>query len=215
MTAPGPAASSLALPVAAALLFLFTLVAGTDGLYFHLYRYRLHRRPASRFEHLLHTANALLFPPMTVLLFCFRPEGAYLWLALFLFLGTVVLESVDVFCEKQSRADLGGLTPLEYWMHFLMSGLRWGMAVPLFVMGPAGSTGPGGHDYDAYRLSATALHPRPFWFFLIGCWIVVPSIGAAALHVVLCFTGRRNLAVGSPSRETPGPLTSGLALPPR
>jgi hypothetical protein len=27
--------------------FLFTTIAGVDGLYFHLYRYRLYARPAS------------------------------------------------------------------------------------------------------------------------------------------------------------------------
>ncbi|MBP8196847.1 MAG: hypothetical protein KAY55_06715, partial [Deltaproteobacteria bacterium] len=44
-------------------LLLFTTIAGVDGLYFHLYRYRLYARPASLYEHKLHTVNAVLFVP--------------------------------------------------------------------------------------------------------------------------------------------------------
>ena len=63
-------------------LVLFTTIAGVDGLYFHLYRYRLYARPASRYEHKLHTINAVLFVPQVVLLFCLQVSGLWLWLSL-------------------------------------------------------------------------------------------------------------------------------------
>ncbi len=166
--------SPLTLPIVAALLVVFALVASTDGLYFHLYRYRLHRRPASRVEHRLHTAAALLFPLLTYLLICRRSQGGWLWLALLLFLATVLLEFADVFSEKQSRADLGGLFPTEYAMHFLMSGLRFGSSVPLFLA-----------DTAAYRLSATALSARPPWFAALGWTILLPGVVVGILHVAL------------------------------
>ena len=180
MNAP---ACPLTLLCAALLLVLFTLVASADGLYFHLYRYRLYQRPASRHEHRLHTANALLFPVQTYLLFCTRPEGAYLWLALFLFLATVAIETTDVLCEGRSRADLGGLTPVEYCMHFFMSGLRWGALVPLFLTNGAA----------AYAMAATGLHQRPLWFVLIGWSILVPGVAVAGLHVALDIVGKRRI----------------------
>ena len=63
-------------------LVLSTTIAGVDGLYFHLYRYRLYARPASRYEHKLHTINAVLFVPQVVLLFCLQVSGLWLWLSL-------------------------------------------------------------------------------------------------------------------------------------
>ena len=83
-------------------LILFTTIAGVDGLYFHLYRYRLYARPASLYEHKLHTVNAVLFVPQIVLLVCLRAQGLWLWLLLGLFATTVAVE-----VTKRLAHDLG------------------------------------------------------------------------------------------------------------
>ena len=119
------------------LLLAFTTIASVDGFYFHLYKYRLWERPESRREHWLHTWNACLFPLTLAPMFLAAATGAYLWAGLLLNVATLVIESFDVFEERGSRASLGGLTSTEYWMHFLMSGLRWGYAVLIFAAVPA------------------------------------------------------------------------------
>ncbi len=164
---------------AAVCLVLFTTIAGIDGLYFHLYRYKLHRRPLSRYEHRLHTINAVLFVPQVVLLFCCEPRGLFLWLAVLLFLVSLFVEVLDVLCESASRRDLGGLTRNEYLMHFLMSGLRFGAVLPLLVAAaPA-----------AWLLHGSGLTLRPLWLLLTGAYIAGPGLGVAVLHVLLDVRG--------------------------
>lgn len=173
-----------ALPLAPALAALFCLlafiaIAGIDGLYFHLYRYRLHARPASRYEHWLHTLNAVLFVPQIALLFLLAPSGALLWVTLLLFLTSLSIEVLDVLCEEASRKDLGGLLRSEYLMHFLMSGAHVGWVLPLLCAPPL----------SAWRLSQTALQPRPLWMLLCGAWIGGPAVLVAVLHLVLAGRG--------------------------
>lgn len=169
------ALDSIPLFTSAVCMVIFTTIAATDGLYYHLYKYRLHKRPASRLEHQLHTANVVLFMPQVFLLFWMQPRGLWLWLALAAFIASLVVEFFDVLCEPESRRDLGGLTGLEYLLHFMMAGLRFGALVPLFVSTPNAD----------WLLSATGVGPRPLWFLLVGAYIGVPSIFIAALHVAL------------------------------
>lgn len=161
--------------IAAILLGLFGLVALTDGVVFHMWKYRLHERPESRTEHLLHTANGALFPLQIYLMFCVRPEGGWLWLLTATIALSFLLEVVDVFAERASRLELGGLSSLEYAMHFGMSGLR-AAAVAVF--------------YSTYEASAfaapAALLPVPDFFRAFGALMLLPSIAIAALHLFLC-----------------------------
>jgi hypothetical protein len=172
---------------AAVCLVIFTVIAGIDGLYFHLYRYRLYRRPQSRYEHRLHTVNALLFVPLVGLLFITAPHGLFLWLALLLFWASLGVEVLDVLCEPQSRRDLGGLIASEYLMHFLMAGLRFGAIVPLLCAAPPGD----------WLLSSTALGLRPLWLLLCGAYIAGPGLAIAGLHVVLDRRGAAAIAAAS------------------
>ena len=110
--------------IAAIFLILFTFVATIDGIYFHLYKYRLFARKESIKEHHLHTLNAFLFPITVVLLFVINSAGFLLWILVLLTAVTLIVEFLDVFEENASRKSLGGLTSLEYSMHFAMSGIR-------------------------------------------------------------------------------------------
>ena len=110
--------------IAALFLLVFTFVATIDGIYFHLYKYRLYSRKESIKEHHLHTINAFLFPITVLLLFVINSAGFMLWVSILLVVLTIIIELLDVFEEKSSRNDLGGLTSLEYSMHFAMSGIR-------------------------------------------------------------------------------------------
>ncbi len=120
----------------AVLLALFSGIAMVDGSYFHIIKYKLHTRPESRTEHLTHTLNAFLFPPMVYLLL-YRPHaGAALWAAVFVVAADVAVESWDVFIEKASRESLGGLTPTEYWVHVMAITLRVAGIAVLFAARP-------------------------------------------------------------------------------
>lgn len=150
--------------VATFFLVFFTLVATIDGLYFHLYKYRLFERPECLREHHLHTINAFLFPWTVLLLFVFNSAGILLWSAIALTLFTLLIEFIDVFEERKSRRLMGGLTSLEYSMHFAMSGLRatytsivlaqkplaaWSLGAPMLL--------PSQHYPEFLRILATSV----------------------------------------------------------
>jgi hypothetical protein len=109
---------------ALAFLIIFTLVATLDGVYLHLFKYKLHTLPECKKEHFLHSLNSLLFPPTVFIFFVVNSAGILLWLGVILTLVTLIIEFLDVYEEKKSRAKMGGLTSFEYAMHFGMSGLR-------------------------------------------------------------------------------------------
>lgn len=105
-------------------LVLFSIVAGMDGVYFHLLKYKLYARKESRYEHILHTIRAFLFMPIVFLLFFQNFGGILLGFALFLIGIDLFVEMFDVFSEQDSRASIGGLSSLEYACHIMATTLR-------------------------------------------------------------------------------------------
>ena len=170
------------------LLLLFTVVATVDGFYFHLFKYRLHARPASRLEHGLHTLNAILFPISLAPLYLARSTGLFLWMAGIALAITLLIESGDVFIERESRASLGGLTSTEYWMHFMMSGLRWSSAVLILASTPT----------SAWIEDASWSWTLPSWSNPLGflTWgIALTGVPVALIHVMLGWQGHPRRAV--------------------
>jgi len=159
----------------AVLLVLFSVVASTDSLYFHTYKYRLHTRPQSRYEHFLHTANICLFVPQVYLMFCVRPAGMWLWLSAFLVAATFGIELADVLCENDSRKDLGGLVPAEYAMHFSMSALRSGYVFAYFA----------GVSWAQF-IAGSRLESVSLFSQVVGWTMVLPGFAVAAMHLWLC-----------------------------
>lgn len=170
---------------ASLLLYAFVITAAADGLYFHLWKYRLHERPETAREHLLHTINACLFLPQPLLLFCFRVDGLWLLLAALSVVATVVVEILDVFEEGRSRASLGGLTSAEYASHFAMSGMRMGFVMALLGQRELGD------------LANPSTFSSVAWYWQVVGWsTLVPAAAVAALHVWLLYAGRRVMAAG-------------------
>jgi hypothetical protein len=159
-------------------LIIFTLVASIDGIYFHLFKYKLYSRPESIKEHHLHTLNSFLFPFTIVFLFIFNTGGLLLWLAVILTILTLIVEFVDVFEEKKSRMKLGGLTSLEYSMHFGMSGIRATYTTLVFA----------GKPLFAWSLSAPLLIPLkviPYPFSIITLSVAILGIPIFIIHYYL------------------------------
>lgn len=105
-------------------LGLFAIVAAVDGLYFHLWKYRLYARAESIYEHKLHTIRAFLFIPIVFFLFYQNSGGIYLWFGVFFVLIDFAVEITDVLIEIRSRTDISGLSPAEYAAHILATILR-------------------------------------------------------------------------------------------
>jgi hypothetical protein len=133
------------------LLLIFAVLAPIDGLYLHLWRQRLHARPASRSEHGLHTVRALTFPAVLVLLYGGASAGWPLFLGAGLVAADITVQAADMWVERDSRAPLGGLSSFESVLHgilitigsasfALMLGARpenaWSLAAPA-TLGPS------------------------------------------------------------------------------
>ena len=98
-------------------LILFGAVAAFDGLYLHLWKYRLYAREESLSEHKLHTLQGILFLPVLFFLFYKDFGGWALWAGVLFLAIEQVVEILDVLSENKSRAGLGGLSSTEYAAH--------------------------------------------------------------------------------------------------
>jgi hypothetical protein len=132
-------ASPIALALVA-LMIVFTILGFVDGVVFHLIRDRLHTRPESRTEHLLHTARAILFVPALYTVFS-DAQGT----ALFLGIAVLVVDEgfalADGAIERRSRRGLGGLTTGEYLIHVAVTGVHWAAIALALVLRFTGRDG--------------------------------------------------------------------------
>ncbi len=116
---------SEALVVAAGVsLILFSAIGVFDGLYYHLWKFQLHRLPEAAYEQKLHTARAFLFAPIGLLLYAGNYGGWLLWLAIAFVAADFVLELLDVAAERQSRRKIGGISSGEYMVHISATSVR-------------------------------------------------------------------------------------------
>lgn len=107
------------------ILLVYSGVGTVDGIYNHLYRYRLDAHASSFTEHLSHTFLSLGLA-LTVIMLVFVEMGTVGFAFLLGIQALSVLNTLwDVFLEPKSRAPLGGLPPHEYVLHtiiFLLHG---------------------------------------------------------------------------------------------
>lgn len=122
---------------AAVLLILFALLGVFDGLFLHLWRYSLHAHAESRREHVIHTARALLFPPIVAMIFA-SSGGYLLWIGVAAAAADMVVLAIDALTEKDSRTFMGGLPRWEYVIHLFANGLHFAaIALALAAKGAA------------------------------------------------------------------------------
>lgn len=106
------------------ILLLFLGLSIFDGIYYHLWKFRLQEREDSKFEHVTHTVRAVLFIPTTILIYFIGATGWLLWAAVLVLAFDLVTEIIDVLNEKASRSTLGGLPSGEYLVHIMLTTLR-------------------------------------------------------------------------------------------
>ena len=159
-------------------LILFSAIAAADAVYFHIIKYKLYARKESRYEHKLHTFNAVLFPFTGLFLFAENFGGAALWAGFILTVVTFGLEGLVVACEKDSRRNIGGLTTLEYGLHMAMVGLRVAFTALIFAQKPV----------SAWTQAEVFLIPNytDFTRSVGGC-VFLSGLVMAAWHIVLLY----------------------------
>jgi hypothetical protein len=118
-------------------LNLFMVLGAVDLFYFHLWKYKLHIRPESRYEHKLHMAFAFLMVPLAFLLYYQNFGGWALWAGVFFVVAALGTELADVFSENDSRASIGGLSTQEYALHVVLTILKVASFAFLFASKPA------------------------------------------------------------------------------
>ena len=186
---------------ASATLWALALGVGAiDGLYFHLWRFRLHVRSRSRTEHIAHTGRALLLPPTLLLAFfnvISTASGSERVSLLVAFIGVDWSFGIwDAFIETKSRQDLGGLPRSEYLVHLVATGLHSGAEV-LAVAAWALSVRcwSGSNLVDSYARA-------------IGIALLPASVAVALLHILFLHPRFRHGNDLSHATETTPPSLS-------
>ncbi len=157
-------------------LMIFGAVAAIDGLYLHLWKYRLYARPESRREHKLHTAQGALFVPVVFFLFYGDFGGLALWTGVLFLAAEQVVEILDVLDERDSRASLGGLSSTEYALHAVAITARTAAVALALAAKPLAAW-----SFDAPLVTG----PGHEWASAVGLQMVVGNLLVVGLHVWL------------------------------
>lgn len=164
--------------VTASFVFLniFMVLGAVDLFYFHIWKYKLHARPESRYEHKLHMAFAFLMVPLAVLLYYQNFGGIALWAGAFFVAAALGTELMDVFSENDSRASIGGLSTQEYALHVVLTILKVASFALLFAAKPV----------EAWSLSSPLVLGTYGWMGeMIALKVAVGSGLVGILHLVL------------------------------
>lgn len=163
--------------ISSGILFLFLILSLVDGIYFHLWKFRLQERDDSKFEHLTHTMRALLFIPTLILFYLFGATGLILWLGVAVLAADFIFEVLDILNERKSRATLGGLSSAEYLVHILLTTLRIAAFTLMFVALPL----------EAWHLQSSVTLQLPELSKFLAIQALPGAIFVSVLHVYLIF----------------------------
>jgi len=167
------------------LLLLWNSVGAIDGIYNHLYRYRLYAHASSFTEHISHTLLSLgLVLTSTMLVFVeMGGVGFAFFLAVQVFV--LILTFWDGYIEFASRAPLGGFPRHEYLVHtaiFLLHGaFVWAVLVNIDQLVQ-------GSGFGALRWP-----PLPTFLLSNAVVLVVGGLVMFFLHVYLLRVGYREI----------------------
>ncbi len=157
-------------------LNLFMVLGAVDLFYYHLWKYKLHTRPESRYEHKLHMAFAFIMVPLALLLYYQNLGGIGLYAAAFFVVAALSTEVLDVFSENNSRASLGGLSTGEYALHVVLTILKVASFAFMFASKPAA----------AWSLSSPVVLGSYGWMAeMMALKVAIGSAVVASLHVAL------------------------------
>ncbi|HEX3133585.1 MAG TPA: hypothetical protein VHX44_08370 [Planctomycetota bacterium] len=175
--------------ITALLTLLYALVAAVDGLWLHLWRYRLHVRAPT--EHAVHTLRAVLFPIVVATLLMGWATGVVLWLGALITALDLLLVARNAAMETHTRDFQHGLPAGEAALHTLLQALHATVLSCAIAVRP----------WSAWTTaSPTEVAPGALahWIFVV---VLVGSSAVAVIHVVLSARGARvAAAMGMMSR---------------
>ncbi|MDR7211513.1 hypothetical protein [Flavobacterium piscis] len=120
--------------LSSALLIAYSVLALFDGVFLHLYKYRLHEQKESKFEHLTHTIRAVLFSCILYSLFIRIENNSMFFIAMTLVFLDIITLMADAYVEKDSRKFMGGLPRWEYIIHLLLNGFHFASITVFLVI---------------------------------------------------------------------------------
>ncbi len=153
----------------------FAGLGAFDGLWLHLWRYRLHQR--ARSEHRLHTVRAVLMPAQILFFVMNSSTGFWLWLGTLVVLVDMAVVVWDAAIERASRSFQGGLPSGEAGLHQVLQSLHVAMLVCAAFT----------HPWAAWGFTPVVPPPTDPLAHLILTGVLWGSLGYAALHLWLCF----------------------------
>lgn len=154
----------------------FALIGGIDGIYYHLYKFKLYAHPESRYEHILHSIRFLLIAPIIYILFVRNFSGTLLWLGLVLVILDLLILTLDIYSEDSSRQQWGGLPRTEYYLHIMANGMHFASLAMILAVKPAAVWGIGNilpePTYPDFTTSVgEAIIPFAVLSFLSHIWL--------------------------------------------
>lgn len=188
----------------ATLAAVYAVLAAIDGLWLHLWCYRLHRTAPQ--EHRIHTARAVLFSAVVPLLLMGWASGPLLWCGALLAVADLALVAWDAAIETRTRAFQRGLPAGEAALHTVLQALHAVVLASAVMARPWSAWMPGG-----------AAGPGPgAWSQALLVLVAAGSVLVAVVHLLLL---RSSASVGgSPSgqrAETGCPTTTSPPQMPR
>lgn len=155
---------------------IFAALSFVDGVYLHLIKFKIQENSDSKKEHLTHTIRAILFIPITFMIFYWNLSGPWLWFAMGVIIIDFIVEAIDVLEERRSRKNLGGLSSGEYLLHVMLTTTRIA-AITLAL-----SSKP----HEAW-FSNIYLSPYSDTMKLVISQLIPGAVIIAILHVALIF----------------------------
>ncbi|WP_141116755.1 hypothetical protein [Elizabethkingia anophelis] len=154
-----------------------------DGVFLHLYKYRLYQHEESRFEHLTHTIRAVLFTCILISLFINIGNNNLFLFGCILIAVDIITLLVDAYVEKDSRAFMGGLPRWEYIVHLLVNGFHFA-AIAVFLVIKININTDGIsltesfqqiENYQTFKIIALNLLPGAIIISLVHIMVYVPK----------------------------------------
>lgn len=173
----------IAFIISIVLLLAYSLLALYDGVFLHLYKYRLYEHKESRFEHLTHTIRAVLFTGILISLFINIEDNRFFLFGVGLVIADIVTLVIDAYSEKDSRQFMGGLPRWEYIIHLLVNGFHFaGIAVFLVIKIQLDASGivltndfSQVASFHTFRTIAVNLLPGAIFISLIHILVYIPG----------------------------------------
>ncbi|MEN8929196.1 MAG: hypothetical protein ABF242_03220 [Flavobacteriales bacterium] len=167
-------------------VIFFMAIAVYDGIYLHLWKYQLHTREESYFEHKTHTVRAILFPLIVWFLFVNNDPLSF-WIGIALVVVDFLTLSIDAFSEKDSRKNIGGLPRWEYIIHLFANGFHF--AAIVMVLGVKLTLTETGLEFKTVFAESTAKAVFDF----VAIQAIPGAVIMGLLHVTLAFPAGRNM----------------------